>query len=1148
MAINVLYRTTLSIICISNNIFRPIHPMKSIQILLLTLISCSALKADNVLHPGTPTLDRPTLTALGVQLLVSGDDNFNATVALQYRVAGTQTWQTGLPLFRVHPETVAGYTVAPQFGGSIFDLRPATTYDIQLHVVDPDGVDQTFNLTGTTRPVPADPVTPRVRNVADVGSLTNALLTAAPGDVITLANGIYPVQFLSIFNSGTPTNPIVIRGASEDGVILDGSNCTACNIIEVYGGGYVHIERMTIQNGLRPIRFQQEGAAGNVVRRVHVKNTQLGITGRLNQTDMYIADNILEGKMVWPHINSDDGGVRASDDGIAVYGFGHVVAHNTISGYGDAMKTDQDGARAIDFYGNDILFTYDNGIELDASEGNTRCFRNRFMNNFTPISVQPIHGGPAYIFRNVVVNIAGETLKFHLLDLSPPQDPSGILVYHNTFLAPASTTDLNMQTPATSHYFEVENNLFIAAPNTGPIAVNWTGPMDHGTFDYNGYFPDGIFAYNNPALGGYLIEPNFASLQGAGMEPHGFLATGPLFASGLAAPASYTTLMPPADASLAAGSIALNRGRVLPNINDNYQGSGPDLGALEFGCPLPTYGPRPEGTDESNEVVGCAVAVVNPTSVSVAPSPVTLGRSQTQQFTATTAPAGGTVTWKIAPARGTITAAGLYTAPADALLGETVTVTAVSGGNAAVSGSAVANLTGLVTTALTPASVTLAGSATQQFTATVNGAATSGVSWILSPALGSITTAGLFTAPPSTFAIQTITVTAVSVADSSKTASATVTVPVTTLGTSGQLQGTASSLTTASLTAEGTIDWAHWGDGVVNRKASGASVLGDVTMITNGNPTYSYNNDLRAIDWSDGNPTVLHAGNRNGLFINSTGNGFSLTVPATATARVLRIHVGGWYSSARLVATLSDGTAAPFTEDVAYTGGQYLRDYVLTYSSTLAGQSLKVKWTMTGGGGNVTWNAASLASTGGPVVTGQLKGAASSLTTAHLTAEGTIDWAHWGEGVVNRKATAASVLGNMTMITNGNLVYPYGNDLRAIDWSDGGPTAVYAGNRNGLFINSTGNGFSLTVPATATSRALRIHVGGWYSSGRLVATLSDGTAAPFAEDVAYTGGQYIRDYVLNYSSALAGQSLAVKWTMTGGGGNVTWNAASLGAN
>jgi len=470
------------------------------RIAVLSAISCSALYADNLLHLGTPKLDRPTLTTIGIQFLITGDDNFNSSVSVQYRVSGTSLWITGLPLVRVHPETVANYTVAPQFGGSIFDLKPATTYDIQLHAVDPDGVDQTFTLSSATRPVPADPVTPRLRNVVDSSSLRSALSSAVAGDVIILANGVYPGQF-SISQAGTSANPIVIRGASQDGVVLDGGNCVSCNIFEFYGAGYVHLERMTLQNAQRAIRLQQDGGSGNVIRRVHVKNTSLGIGGRSNQNDTYIADNILEGRLLWPHVYWDDNGTYADQDGIAVFGFGDVVAHNRVSGYGDALKTAQDGARGNDFYGNDIVFTYDNGIELDGSEGNTRCFRNRFMNTFATISVQPIHGGPAYIFRNAVVNVVNEQLKFHARGTSPPEEPSGILVYNNTFVSPPNL-ELSLQTTATSHYFEIENNLFIAPPTSGPEAADWTGGIDHGTFNYNGYFPDGVFRFRDPVYGG----------------------------------------------------------------------------------------------------------------------------------------------------------------------------------------------------------------------------------------------------------------------------------------------------------------------------------------------------------------------------------------------------------------------------------------------------------------------------------------------------------------------------------------------------------------------------------------------------------------------------------------------------------------------
>jgi hypothetical protein len=32
---------------------------------------------------------------------------------------------------------------------------------------------------------------------------------------------------------------------------------------------------------------------------------------------------------------------------------------------------------------------------------------------------------------------------------------------------------------------------------------------------------------------------------------------------------------------------------ILPNVNDDFTGKGPDLGAIEVGKPRPHYGPRP---------------------------------------------------------------------------------------------------------------------------------------------------------------------------------------------------------------------------------------------------------------------------------------------------------------------------------------------------------------------------------------------------------------------------------------------------------------------------------------------------------------------------------------------------------------------------
>ena len=564
--------------------------------------------AGNVLGIVDTKVDPPTLIDLGVQVLISGDDNHDATIGLRYRKTGAPDWKPGLPLLRVHPERVLGLTVPEQFAGSALELDPDSTYELELKAHDPDGFDKTWTVSAKTRAVPKDPPSPHAVSVTDVGSLNAALGAAKAGDVITLKNGTYSGNF-SINASGAAGNPIVLRGESEDGVIIEGGGCTPCNVFEIYGS-FVHLESMTIQNAERAVRWQNPGAEANVLRRVHAKNVRLGVGGKQDQKDFVICDNVFEGKISWPLTYGDDGAAHASDDGLVVQGSGMVVCHNVISGFADALQNFQEGTRGNDFYGNDVLWTYDDGIELDGTAGNSRCFRNRFTNTFDALSFQPIFGGPAYVFRNVIVNVAGEGMKLHAEGSSAgPKEPVGIDVFHNTFVKGEHAIQLS--TPNVVHDYTLENNLFVtqSAPLDGTV-VNWDTPIDFtsGLLDYDGYFPDGRFHWGYGSTG--IDYASFAAMVAGGRyEPHATLLGAAIFASGLTAPTDRKPKMGPQDVTLAAGSGAIDKGTNLANVSDGYRGSAPDLGALELGCPLPIFGVRPVGTDESNEPRGCASTV-----------------------------------------------------------------------------------------------------------------------------------------------------------------------------------------------------------------------------------------------------------------------------------------------------------------------------------------------------------------------------------------------------------------------------------------------------------------------------------------------------------------------------------------------------------
>ena len=84
---------------------------------------------------------------------------------------------------------------------------------------------------------------------------------------------------------------------------------------------------------------------------------------------------------------------------------------------------------------------------------------------------------------------------------------------------------------------------------------------------------------------------------------------------------------------------------------------------------------------------------------------------------------------------------------------------------------------GAVTVSVTPAAITLNPLAVRSFSAAVSGATNSGVSWSLSPQVGTLTAAGntaAYVAPATINSKQTVTITATSLADSTAHAAATI--------------------------------------------------------------------------------------------------------------------------------------------------------------------------------------------------------------------------------------------------------------------------------------------------------------------------------------------------------------------------------------
>jgi hypothetical protein len=134
------------------------------------------------------------------------------------------------------------------------------------------------------------------------------------------------------------------------------------------------------------------------------------------------------------------------------------------------------------------------------------------------------------------------------------------------------------------------------------------------------------------------------------------------------------------------------------------------------------------------------------------------------------------VTWSLSPSVGTLSA-GFYTAQSSITAQQSVRITATSVADPTKSASATVTLNPpaiAVSVSVSPLAVSLTPSQSQQFAATVSGTTNTGVTWSLSPSVGTLS-AGFYTPPSSITAQQSVRITATSVADPTKSAGASIT-------------------------------------------------------------------------------------------------------------------------------------------------------------------------------------------------------------------------------------------------------------------------------------------------------------------------------------------------------------------------------------
>jgi hypothetical protein len=491
-----------------------------------------------------------------------------------------------------------------------------------------------------------------------------------PGDMILMHAGIYqyhpefytgdrsinattPVEGTYYLTaSGTPEKPIVIKGAGDGEVIFDGNG--NFNLFNVKVANYNYFEGVTIRNTDIAIWAGTQfiaGSKGLTVKRCRFENVNLGIfTNYAGSSNFYIADNYFIGRddpkhligwigAFWAQFAGVDGQkfppLLASYTAVRVYGPGHVIAYNYVSGFHDGIDVETygnpDGSHAIDgphyppreywdrrpvaidYYNNYMTNFHDNAFEIDGSMHNVRVMRNMMVNSASqPFCNQPAIGGPIYWIRNIAYHAPGGSTRM-------TNGAAGVLFYNNTIL-----TETSAGSSANTHW---RNNLMLGE-NSAPAIFSVTTFTNYSSSDYNGFRlnpqADYSFQWNSPPFnvpvdykGLLLANPERgAARSNPGLETrryrtlaeyseatqqdrHSVMLDYDVFVNVPKLDAqdlkSVQKLYQAADFdfSLKPGSAAIDRGVILPNVTDGFSGTAPDLGALEVGQAPPHYGPRP---------------------------------------------------------------------------------------------------------------------------------------------------------------------------------------------------------------------------------------------------------------------------------------------------------------------------------------------------------------------------------------------------------------------------------------------------------------------------------------------------------------------------------------------------------------------------
>ncbi|HEX5810101.1 MAG TPA: right-handed parallel beta-helix repeat-containing protein, partial [Anaerolineales bacterium] len=310
-----------------------------------------------------------------------------------------------------------------------------------------------------------------------------------------------------------------------------------------------------------------------VIRKNKIHNMQLGIYINWNGSEERGNDTRIEFNEIYdPSVNEFTWqavkGSSMEGTGIVLRGhIGAIVRGNNIHNFFNGIYTGSSAALEnpavafdADIYENRIHDISDDALEPEGTAVNHRFRDNNIDKSFVGVSLAPITQGPAWVLRNLITGYTSRSLKWAL------NSDGVVFVYHNTSWTSASNVNgMDLITPVRNSV--LRNNIFqstgyaFAEVPTGSAANDWNNNNWHTTRGTVGPH----FKWENL---------NYTTIRQlcttTGLECSGYEDS-----PGLSSPAA-------GDFTLLSSSPNIDRGLLIPGINDDFKWNAPDVGAFEF--------------------------------------------------------------------------------------------------------------------------------------------------------------------------------------------------------------------------------------------------------------------------------------------------------------------------------------------------------------------------------------------------------------------------------------------------------------------------------------------------------------------------------------------------------------------------------------